>query len=253
MKTSIQRDNPFAPSRYAYLYEVLARHDPGRHLDYGCFDGNVIATLQRSGVIASGVGVDLNADALPRADRTDDGIIFALIGSDARSIHDVVDVGSVDSISVLDVIEHVADQRSLLADLRALLREGGKIIVTVPQQHVFSVIDGGNFKFRFPRIHKWLYLRRHDEADYHYRYVDNPHGLVGDIEKAKSWHQHFTPDELSELLDEAGFDVIDVDGAGFFHRPLVYMQRLRLPVGRLIERDMRRGSSCHLFVTALVR
>jgi len=253
VKALLAHDNPFGPSRYGYLFGVLSAADPGRHLDYGCFDGLVVRQLMSAGVISQGVGVDLNSDAIATAVGTESTAEFHLLDRTRELLTDIVDPKSVDSASLLDVIEHVADQHGLLVDVRSVVKEGGILVVTVPKQHLFSVLDGGNFKFRFPRTHRWLYLRNHSEANYLYRYVDNPDGLVGDVEKAKSWHQHFSADELSTLLAEAGFDVIDVDGAGLFHRPLVYLRRLRLPVSRLIEWDMRRFSSCHLFVTARAR
>ena len=79
----------------------------------------------------------------------------------------------------------------------------------------------GNFKFRFPRIHRWVYTARHSREEYHQRYVECRNGLFGDIEVEKMWHEHFTVDSMNALLRKAGLVVADVDGQGFFQRILV--------------------------------
>ena len=116
----------------------------------------------------------------------------------------------------MDVLEHVYNQAELLAELNRILTDGGKLIVTVPGQHLFSFLDRGNFKFLFPRLHRWYYCLKHSREEYEYRYVSNPDGLVGDISTKKRWHEHFSRDKLGKMLAEAGFNVIDFDGAGFF-------------------------------------
>ena len=64
MRISLSAANPFPISRYAFLWEVLRRLEPGRHLDYGCYDGQIVATLASSGVIHAGVGVDGNRQVI---------------------------------------------------------------------------------------------------------------------------------------------------------------------------------------------
>src|SRR6185369_7919268 len=94
----------------------------------------------------------------------------------------------------------------------------GILIVTVPRQHVFSFLDRGNFKFRFPRLHRWYFCWRHSRQEYEYRYANNPDGLVGDISGAKRWHEHFTAKHLAEILAVSGFAVELFDGSALLRR-----------------------------------
>jgi 2-polyprenyl-3-methyl-5-hydroxy-6-metoxy-1,4-benzoquinol methylase len=248
MKMTSQQFQDLGPTRYGYLLGSLSRLPIGRHLDYGCFDGQMLERLAEREVIELGVGCDLNEIAVKRPSHP---LVHLHHIRDISGVTDLVQrYGLFDSASLLDVLEHVHDQRALLGVLHASLKPGAQLVVTVPQQHVFSWMDIGNVKFRFPRIHKWLYRLRHSEAEYLYRYVDNPSGLIGDVEARKAWHQHFRPEELVGLLADSGFEVTETDGAGLLHRPLGCLKILRLPVDRLIELDARRWSKCHLFVTA---
>lgn len=250
MKATISNVNPFGASRYGYVFSRLEQHPSGRHLDYGCYDGAILAQLVEAGVVAQGVGVDMNRDAIEASTAAStDGVTLLSVSAD-QSLASVVGDHQFESVSLLDVLEHVHDQQKLLRELRSVLVPDGRLVVTVPKQHVFSILDVGNLKFRAPRIHRRLYLLRHSREEYNYRYVDNPHGLVGDVERAKSWHQHFSVGDLTRELSKAGFMVVDVDGAGFLHRPWKLLRRLGLPLDRLIDWDMRHFSSCHLFVTA---
>jgi SAM-dependent methyltransferase len=168
--------------------------------------------------------------------------------------------GSFDSVTLLDVLEHVAPQRSLLQELRRVLKDDGVLVVTVPGSHLFSFLDLGNLKFRFPRLHRWWYVRRHSRTEYERRYVSNPNGLIGDVSAEKRWHEHFSRRRLRAMLEEAGFVVQDFDGAGFFNRALWWLQLSvgRVPVirrvlVRMANADMRRFESAHLFCVARKR
>jgi SAM-dependent methyltransferase len=122
------------------------------------------------------------------------------------------------SITIMDVLEHVVEQKELLDEFRRVLANDGVLIVTVPDRHVFSFLDLGNMKFRFPRLHRWYYTRKHSREAYEYRYVSNPDGLIGDISAEKRWHEHFTRRYLAELLAQSGLTVTEFDGTAFFGR-----------------------------------
>lgn len=87
------------------------------------------------------------------------------------------------------------------------------------------------------------------------RYVDCANGLIGDVEKKKSWHQHFSSSELSATLNNSKFQVLEIDGAGLFHR-IFSIISLFLPgkskhiLSKVIVKDMELFSCCHLFCVA---
>jgi SAM-dependent methyltransferase len=213
MHTELSPDNPHGYNRYGFAWQ----HIPGggaAHLDFGCYDGAFLASLKSKG-IARLVGVDISADAVRQAhERFADIEIVHIWQTMPLPFGD----GAFTSVSVLDVIEHVDQQDALLDELNRVLQDNGILVVTVPGQHFFSFLDMGNFKFRFPRIHRWYYCLKHSKAEYELRYVTNPDGLIGDISKKKRWHEHFSRTELEKLLDGSGFTVVDFDGAGFFSR-----------------------------------
>jgi SAM-dependent methyltransferase len=253
MRTSRSTLNPFGESRHGYALEQVRAAGSHAHLDIGCFDGAFLQALAVLGVETL-CGVDVNEDALSEG-RPRFPALELIHVADTRSLP-FAD-GRFDSVTLLDVLEHMAEdhQGVLLAEVRRVLRPGGIFVVTVPGQHVFSALDLGNLKFRFPRLHRRWYTRRHGADAYRYRYVDNPFGLVGDVSGEKRWHEHFSADRLGSLLEAAGFEVVDVDGSGLFMRPLrigrlVSPGPLRRVLDGLLVRDAGRFASANLFVTA---
>jgi SAM-dependent methyltransferase len=213
MHTRITPDNPYGYNRYGFAWQNV----PGggaAHLDFGCYDGAFLATLKSKG-IARLIGVDISREAVRKAsERFPDMQIIHI----SRTVPLQFKDGEFTSITILDVIEHVDEQTALLGELNRVLKDGGTLVVTVPGQHLFSFLDPGNLKFYFPRLHRWYYCRKHSRADYEYRYVSNPDGLIGDICARKRWHEHFSRAKLEKLLDSCGFTVIEFDGAGLFSR-----------------------------------
>jgi hypothetical protein len=122
---------------------------------------------------------------------------------------------------------------------------------------VFSFLDLGNLKFRFPNLHRRYYCRRHSRQEYEQRYVSNTDGLVGDISATKRWHEHFSRRQLEGLLQRNGFAVVRFDGAGFFVRVLKIAEMALGRIGPLRSRirsimawDARRFQSANLFCVA---
>jgi SAM-dependent methyltransferase len=76
--------------------------------------------------------------------------------------------GSVDVVACLQVIEHLWDQPAFLAEVHRVLRPAGSLLLTTPNRLTFSPGNGPVNPFHTREL---------------------------------------SPDELSELLDEAGFDV----------------------------------------------
>jgi len=253
MKTTIRRDNPFAHNRYGYLWEALASSQPGRHLDYGAYDGAIIARLARTRVISEGVGADANLSIVrANADGMPPGVeLVSVVPGAPLPFADA----SFDSASILDVLEHVIDQRSLLAEIRRVLRPGGTLVVTVPKRYRLSFLDTGNWKFEFPRLHRLAVTAAAGSASYRRRFVECENGLFGDIEVGKGEHEHFTVGSLSELLAACGFKLSDIDGAGYFGRVLVLLRPLAVTargrdvLAKLSDRDALRHEATHLFAT----
>lgn len=252
MHTKISRENPYGHNRYGFAWEHVPVGREG-HLDFGCHYGAFLNGL-KSKKTGRLVGVDVSKEAVKEGlQRFPDLEIIQICEDASLPFND----GTFSSVTILDVLEHVYEQTQLLAELNRVLKDGGILVVTVPGQHLFSFLDMGNFKFRFPKLHRWFYCLRHSQEEYEYRYVSNPDGLIGDISARKRWHEHFSREELGKMLVEAGFSVIDFDGTGFFRRVIgnvrYFFQRFRRVhkiLTRLQNLDASLFESTNLFCVA---
>ncbi len=257
MKTVLSSDNSLGYSRHGYALERVRSINSRRHLDVGCFDGTWLVELSRFEVLEL-YGADINQEAIRTGKQRSPNLNLSHV-LDTRTLP--FDNGFFDSVSLLDVLEHVERtyQESLLLEIRRILRPDGSLIVTVPRKHLFSFLDLGNYKFLFPSLHRYFYVWKHGREAYEYRYVHNPFGLVGDVSASKRWHEHFTSDSLKEILHYCGFDVIDVDGAGFFMRIIAILSAiapksfLRRWLANLQTVDARIFARANLFVTCTPR
>ena len=256
MRTNISDENPFRSTRrleHAYCWEKIKvyseKNGPPHLLDFGTFNGAMIIELCRSGIVSHAVGVDVNSGAVSSLQEHDARMSLMSINKGQKlPFQDA----SFEVVTLIGVLEHVHRQDLLLQELRRVLSDQGRLLVSVPGQHIFSFMDLGNLKFRFPRVHRWYYTRKHSSEQYTRRYVAGENRLIGDIEVEKRWHEHFSRQQLNQLLRGYGFEVLDADGFGFFMRPLHNLWMLS-PIlkGRLygvMLSDMRLFSSAELFV-----
>lgn len=251
MRTFISTENPFGANRYGFLWEKLSLFKHGRHLDYGAYDGNVLIKLALSRVIKEGVGVDVNKNIVNSSTNLPENISLITIETGSKL---PFEEKTFDTVSILDVVEHIHDQKLVLNELNRILNPGGKIIVTVPRKYIFSFLDVGNFKFIFPRLHKIAYQLKYSKEEYHKRYVECANGLFGDIEVEKKWHQHFSNKELADLLRKCGFTNVEFDESGLFARPLIMLSLLfpfaKSFINRIIEIDYKKFGQMNLFCMA---
>ncbi|MGH3496371.1 MAG: methyltransferase domain-containing protein [Nocardioidaceae bacterium] len=216
--------NPFASHplrRYAWAFHQLGGRT-GVHLDLGCGDGAFAAALSehtRLRVVAADAHGGYLSDA--RGRRPDDALVQ--VGG-VLPFRDA----SIDSVSMLDSLEHVADESATLSEVHRVLAPAGLLIVTVPARHLFSVLDPDNAKFRLPRLHALVYRARYGEDRYRQRFVDDADGLRGDLAWTRDTHTNYDPRELFELIEAAGFRLQVRDGANLFWR-LLQIPQLLLP------------------------
>jgi 2-polyprenyl-3-methyl-5-hydroxy-6-metoxy-1,4-benzoquinol methylase len=148
-------------SREAHLLATIARVARSTRvesiLDVGCGDGLFFEALSRFGAVEG-----LESDASLLGDlRWRDRITVGRLGPAFRPGR------SYDLVLMLDVLEHIEDDREALRSAHALTRPGGVLLLTVPA---------------LPEL--WS---RHDEANDHFR--------------------RYRPDGLREAFQGAGFEV----------------------------------------------
>lgn len=105
---------------------------PGdRLLDVGCYDGSLIGGVRAR--IEAAVGIDAVAEP---SDADGVRIVAGHFPADLPA-----DAGSFDCITALAVLEHVEDPDAFAAACHALLRPGGRVVLTVPHPFVDRIVD----------------------------------------------------------------------------------------------------------------
>ncbi len=120
----------FDVERLPGLLERCLSPGPLALADLGCGDGPLFAALERDGYISRArpvYAVDLEAERLARVAARFPWVETLLRSAD--SVPEIAD-GSLDVVCSTMVMEHVLDERAYLAEIRRLLRPGGRAYVT---------------------------------------------------------------------------------------------------------------------------
>lgn len=249
--------NPFDDHplrRYAFAWDHVADLE-GPHLDIGIGMGDFAVPLHDRGT-REVHGVDVHAGYVAAVRRAHPELAVQHVGLRGPLPYDDARFGSV---TLLDVLEHCADEAELLAEAVRVLQPGGILVVTVPRRHAFSYLDPDNAKYRWPRLHRRVYTARFGAAEYERRFADVSNGLRGDMAATRTEHTNYRTEDLLDLLRAAGVEVVEVAGANLFWRwfqvpSLVTSGRPKAALGRLIAWDGRRFRSprhaANLFVVA---
>jgi SAM-dependent methyltransferase len=246
-------ENPFErhpTRRYRFAFDQLARPS-GRHLDLGSERGELLAALvDHTGLDAEG-GEPMAEYRTDLASRRPDLTVTPV---DPRAPLPFAD-RAFDSVSMLDVLEHTPDERRTLAEVHRVLRPGGSLVLTLPAWHAFTCLDPDNAKFKAPRLHRLAYQARFGRTAYQRRFVDTSDGMLGDLDAERGDHTNYRVEDLTALLDDAGFDVVLRDGANLFWRffqvPSLFLpSRWQRIVDAPLRWDGRWFHQANLFVVA---
>jgi len=136
-------------ARRQVLADVIARHVPlppaPRVLEIGCGTGHNLGMLGQFGTVDA---VELDDDARALATRALGRAVLPARLPDLPALP----AARYDLIALLDVLEHVPEDRATLAAISGRLAPGGSLLVTVPQ-------------------HQWMWSS-HDVANHHVRRYD---------------------------------------------------------------------------------
>lgn len=116
---------------HRFTYEEIARRISGstRHLDVGCNVGYGLPILREAVDDVTGVDVSPTAIAAAQSSLKDAGVTVRLIDEDGRL---PFDDGCFESVSSCQVIEHVPDVPAYLAEIRRVLKPGGRAYFSTP-------------------------------------------------------------------------------------------------------------------------
>lgn len=171
-------------ARNRLILWALHRWQPGtrRHLEVGCGTGYVLSAVRHAFPDARATGTEVFVAGLVHAAaRLPD---VELLQMDARHIPYADEF---DSIGAFDVIEHIANDERVLAQMGRALRPGGVLLLTVPQ-------------------HPWLWSAQ-DEAAHHVR--------------------RYTATELRRKVERAGLQIEFESSFVSLLLPLMALSRLR--------------------------
>jgi SAM-dependent methyltransferase len=151
-------------ARRRILTDLIARKvrppKDARILEIGCGTGHNLEMLQGFGR-ADGIEID------PAARSLAEQRLGRRIGTAPLPALTGVEDGAYDLVAILDVLEHVEEDRAALESMAAKLKPGGKILITVP-------------------AHPWMWSA-HDEVNHHKR--------------------RYTRKTLKKVIGEAGLQV----------------------------------------------
>ncbi len=157
-----------------------------RLLDIGCGGGLLSEPMTRLG--ATVVGADAAARNIPvaRVHAEEQGLEIDYRHTTAE---DLVEHGEAfDIVLNMEVVEHVADPQAYLTACHDLLKPGGLMVCSTlnrnPKSYVFAIIGAEH-------VMRWLPKGTHE------------------------WSKFITPDELYDMLKNAGLDPVDRKGMVF--------------------------------------
>ena len=170
--------------RLAHIRAEIQRARPDFLLEVGCGACHVLERLPA----AVRIGIDLSETMLSWATRRTKGADIRLVRADAEDLP-FCDA-CFDAVICTEVLEHVADPRTVVGEVRRVIKPDGLAIFTVPKEDAIDFVK---------RLLRGLGLDRRLFAN------------VAEV-RAKGWHlQDFTPASFRALLT-GSFEILRVRG-----------------------------------------
>ena len=140
------------PNYYSWIMEAFAPHVRGRVIEYGAGVGTI---SQRLAPLAETLTlVEPSPNLIDRLQARFADSAKVTVTADSLEVHVAqLSPGSVDTIVMVNVLEHIADDRTALRHLMTALRPGGHLLLFVPAlQFLMSQLDRDLGHFR--RYHR---------------------------------------------------------------------------------------------------
>ncbi len=129
--------------RLICIRRLAAPRTASRILEVGCGGGHVLRQFPESDL----TGVDVSGCMLEKARRNLDGYRAKLLKGELRDLH--LPANGFDIVICSEVLEHALDPEGILGDIRRLVRPGGRVVITFPNDHLVNGLKG---LIRFGRL-----------------------------------------------------------------------------------------------------
>lgn len=122
--------DPYANAKYALIRGYLRGHAPLRILNVGCGSGELSFLLAADGYTV--VGIDPAEEYIALAKKALPPAFSSRCSFQVGAIEEFTSTRQFDAVIAADVLEHIEDDARAAQKLSALMRGGGRLIVTVP-------------------------------------------------------------------------------------------------------------------------
>ena len=112
--------------RLRHIRKMVAAQASDRILEVGCGGGHVLRMFPKSDL----TGVDVSGEMIRKAQRNLKGLNVTLLKGELHQLD--LDDHAFDKIICTEVLEHVVDPELVLGQMQRLLRPGGRVVVTFP-------------------------------------------------------------------------------------------------------------------------
>lgn len=147
-------------------------------LDVGCASGYF--TVYFKNKAKNICGVDINKNLIEEAKKNYKGVKFILLKSEKLPFKS----NTFDVVTILDVLEHVDNDKIMINEIYRVLKKNGLLILSVPNQGLFTFLDADNIKITMPYLYRVMYF-----------IVKRDSPLI-----KKEKHKHYSIRELNELI-----------------------------------------------------
>jgi len=124
----------FERRRLAHIRRMMAPVAGERLLEVGCGGGHVLRLFPQCQL----TGVDVSGEMLRKARRNLRGLDVRLVKGELFDVD--FEPRSFDGIICSEVLEHVIDPESILEQMQLLLAPGGRVVVTIPNDHLIHTL-----------------------------------------------------------------------------------------------------------------